>query len=183
MWISGTSNFCAVDTWPQRFPKEKEATLRLALAGEQAFSPEWLFHLLWNGFFCLTWVRAGESTNFSELLLRNCLYSSSRQTTGRRGGSMFSDPASIADRQRQSLFPAPTYRHINLNTPVLCLLVYHLPQFNKDFIKDFTDFVAGLTVNFDQFLIAGDFNILHDCCESRPFRVSFSYWLLTSLSQ
>lgn len=46
------------------------------------------------------------------------------------------------------------------------------PKFNKDFIQDFADFVAGIALKYDRFLIVGDFNI-HVCCESRPMSKDF----------
>lgn len=46
-------------------------------------------------------------------------------------------------------------------------LIFRQPKFYKDFIQDFVDLMASLTVGFDCFLIDGDFNI-HVCCESKP---------------
>ncbi|KAK7884422.1 hypothetical protein WMY93_027545 [Mugilogobius chulae] len=48
---------------------------------------------------------------------------------------------------------------LGLDTPIFCALVYRPPKFNKDFIKEFTDFLTGLALNHDKFLIVGDFNI------------------------
>lgn len=61
---------------------------------------------------------------------------------------------------------------IHLKLPVLCALIYRPPKFNKDFIQDFSDFVAGFILIFDCFLIIGDFNI-HVWCESRPLVKDF----------
>ena len=51
-------------------------------------------------------------------------------------------------------------------------VVYRSPKFNKDFIRDFADFLTGTTVKYDHFLISGDFNI-HVCCGSIPLVTDF----------
>ncbi len=53
-------------------------------------------------------------------------------------------------------------------------MLYHwaLPKYNKNFIQDFADFVAGITLIYDRLLIMGDFNI-HVCCESKPLVKEF----------
>lgn len=51
-------------------------------------------------------------------------------------------------------------------------MVYRPPKFNKDFVQDFADFVSGVTLKYDHFLIVGDFNI-HVCCENRPLVKDF----------
>ncbi len=126
-------------------------------------------------FLTETWIQVGKSIQFSELLPPNCLFFNSPRTTGRGGGV-----ASIFKNSFQCrLSPLITFSSFELQTfivnftrPVLCTVVYRPPQFNKDFIKDFTDFVAGVKVNCDRFLIVGDFNI-HVCCESRPLVKDF----------
>lgn len=45
---------------------------------------------------------------------------------------------------------------------VLCAVVYR-PKYNKDFISDFSDFLAGIMPKYDWDLIVWDFNI-HVCC-------------------
>lgn len=59
----------------------------------------------------------------------------------------------------------------NLPVIVLCVVVYRPPKFNNDFIQDFADFVAGIALKYDRFLIVGDLNI-HVCCESRPMSLT-----------
>ncbi len=51
---------------------------------------------------------------------------------------------------------------------LLCAVVYRPPKYNKNFIQDFADFVAGIALIYDRFFyfIMGDFNI-HVCCESK----------------
>ncbi len=55
---------------------------------------------------------------------------------------------------------------------MLCTVIYRPTKFNKDFIQDFSNFVAELILNFDRSLIIGDFNI-HVCCDSRPLVKDF----------
>lgn len=56
---------------------------------------------------------------------------------------------------------------LNASPPTLCAVVYRPPIFNKDFMQEFADFIAGVRLNYDHFIICGDFN-LHVCCESKP---------------
>lgn len=61
---------------------------------------------------------------------------------------------------------------INLDSPVLCALMYRPPKFNKDFIQDFTNFVTNLLLRHDHFLVVGDFSI-HTFCKSKPLAKEF----------
>lgn len=45
---------------------------------------------------------------------------------------------------------------------VLCAVVYRPPKYNKDFLNDFSDFLAEIMPKYDRVLIVGDFNI-HVC--------------------
>lgn len=38
----------------------------------------------------------------------------------------------------------------------LCVVIYQLPKYNKDFIDEFSDFLTGLVPNYDSILIVGD---------------------------
>lgn len=60
----------------------------------------------------------------------------------------------------------------NFPATVLCAVVYRPPKYNKNFIQDFAEFVAGIALKYDRFLIIGDFNI-HVCCESKPLVKDF----------
>lgn len=158
-------------------PDREEMTLRLSLFNARSLANK---TSVLNDFFTSceldfmllmeTWLHVGESTPFSELLPPDCLFFNSPRSTGRGGGLATVFKSNFQCRQAQSdsssSFELQTFV-INLNFPVLCALICRPPQFNKDFIQDFSDFVAGLILNYDYFLIAGDFNI-HVCCESRP---------------
>lgn len=64
---------------------------------------------------------------------------------------------------------------LNVSSPVFFAVVYHPPKCNKVF----ADFLSGVTVRYDQFLIAGDFNI-HVCYESKPMVNDFFFYLIAS---
>lgn len=116
-----------------------------------------------------TWLHVGESTPFPKLLPPDCLFFNSPRATGRGGGLATVFKSNFQCQAQSDSFSSLELETfvINLNFPVLCALIYRPPKFNKDFIQDFSDFVVGLILNYDYFLIAGDFNI-HVCCESRP---------------
>ncbi len=51
-------------------------------------------------------------------------------------------------------------------------MIYRPPKFNKDFIRDFTDFLGSICLKCDKLLIVGDFNV-HVCCSSNPLAKDF----------
>uniref|UniRef100_A0A3B4X257 Reverse transcriptase domain-containing protein n=1 Tax=Seriola lalandi dorsalis TaxID=1841481 RepID=A0A3B4X257_SERLL len=55
---------------------------------------------------------------------------------------------------------------------VLCAVVYRPPKYNKDFISDFSDFLAEIMPKYDRVLIVGDFNV-HVCCPDKPMVKDF----------
>lgn len=57
-------------------------------------------------------------------------------------------------------------------SPVLCALVYRPPKYNKDFISDFSKFLAEFVPMYDCLLIVGDFNI-HVCCPEKQMARAF----------
>lgn len=56
--------------------------------------------------------------------------------------------------------------------PVLCAVIYRPPKYNKDFLNEFSDFLAGIMPNYDHVLFVGDFNI-HVCCPEKPLVKDF----------
>ncbi|XP_028275149.1 zinc finger protein 2 homolog [Parambassis ranga] len=49
---------------------------------------------------------------------------------------------------------------VKLPVTVLCAVVYRPPKINKDFVRDFADFVSGVTLKYDHFLIVALLNII-----------------------
>lgn len=119
-------------------------------------------------FITESWINLGESAVFSELLPPDCTFINTPRTTGRGGG--------IATILKNSLHCKPlamTFTSFELScfelgvwNPVLCAVIYRPPKHNQYFIKDFSDFIAGVRTNYDKILIVGDFNV-HVCCPSK----------------
>lgn len=121
-------------------------------------------------FLTETWLREGELAPFSELLPPGCSFFSSLRITGKGGGLASIFKSTFHCRQPPAVNRG-TFElqllEVNFSVTVLCAVVYRPPKFNKDFIRDFADFMSGVTLNYDHFLIVGDFNV-HVCCETRP---------------
>lgn len=55
---------------------------------------------------------------------------------------------------------------------MLRVVIYRPPEFDKDFMHEFYDFIEGIMLNYDHVLIYGDFNV-HLCCETKPMAKDF----------
>ena len=121
-------------------------------------------------FLTETWLREGELSPFTELLPPGCSFFSSPRTTGKGGGlaSIFKSTFHCLQSHADS-YSSFELQLIEVNSPVtlLCAVIYRPPKFNKDFIREFADFVSCATLKYDHFLCVGDFNV-HLCCETRP---------------
>ncbi|KAK7880130.1 hypothetical protein WMY93_033197 [Mugilogobius chulae] len=190
-------DFGCLRSLSRSFPRDPEdVTLRFGLlnarsVASKTFLLNYLFTTRELDFMLLTetWLQAGESAPFSELLPPGCCYLNSPRTTGRGGGlaTVFKESYICKHVLTDSFssFELHTFS-LGLDTLIFCALVYRPPKFNKDFIKEFTDFLTGLALNHDKFLIVGDFNI-HVCCESKPLAKDFlnlidSFNLIQSVS-
>ncbi len=163
-------------------PLSEDHTLRLALINARSLANK---TFLLNDFFTSreldfmflteTWLQTGELIPLSELLPPSCDFLSSPRTTG-RGGGLASVFKSVFHCQKIAVDVYSSFElqlfEINFPATVLCAVVYRPPKYNKNFIQDFADFVAGITLIYDRFLIMGDFNI-HVCCESKPLVKEF----------
>lgn len=58
------------------------------------------------------------------------------------------------------------------SSPVLCTVICRPPNYNKNFISDFSDFLSGIMPKYDKVLSVGDFNI-HICCPNKPLVSDF----------
>lgn len=137
-------------------------------------------------FMCITetWMTVGESSAFSELLPLDCTYFNSPRTSGRGGGTATVYKERFKCKQVRlttsySSFEISLFELCSA-LPVLCAVVYRPPRYNKNFIGDFTDFLAGIMPNYDRVLIVGDFNI-HVCCPLKPLARDFLH-LIDSFS-
>lgn len=55
--------------------------------------------------------------------------------------------------------------------PVFCIVIYRLPEYNKDFVNDFSGLLE-IMPNYDHTLFLEDFN-LHVCCADKPLVKDF----------
>lgn len=123
-----------------------------------------------------TWLGVGECSPLSELLPAGCGCFNSPRTSGRGGGT--ATVLKNVFKCKQCFLPSSfssfevTFFEVGHSDPLLCAVIYRPPKYNKDFLKDFSDFVAGTILNYDRVLIAGDFN-LHVCCPEKPLVKDF----------
>lgn len=112
---------------------------------------------------------------FSELLPPDCTFINTPRDTGRGGGIATVLKNCIYHRVISdwtfSSFELSCFE-LRLTDPVMCAVIYRPPKHNKDFIKDFSDFVAFILTCYDRILIVGDFNV-HVCCPSKPMAREF----------
>lgn len=95
-----------------------------------------------------TWLSSGESCAFTELLPRDCCYVNSPRMSRRGGGiatvfkSLYKckqlSPSSLLTSFEQSLF------ELGHSHTILCAVVYWPPKNNKDFLDEFSDFLAEI---------------------------------------
>ena len=126
-------------------------------------------------FLTETWIRPGESAAFTELLPPDCTVINSPRLTGRAGGIATIFKNSLYCRPLPPLsFPSFELSLFELrrSDPILCAVIYRPPKYNKDFIKDFSDLLAGVRIKYDKILITGDLNV-HVCCMAKPLAKEF----------
>ncbi len=61
---------------------------------------------------------------------------------------------------------------MDLNGPLLCVLVYRPPKVSTTFIHELSEFLSNQVSRCDRLLVLGDFNI-HVCCPSKPMVKNF----------
>ncbi len=62
--------------------------------------------------------------------------------------------------------------NMDLNGPLLCVLVYRPPKVSTTFIHEFSEFLSNQVSRCDRLLVLGDFNI-HVCCPSKAMVKNF----------
>lgn len=113
-----------------------------------------------------TWTCEGESVAFTELLPLDCSFLHVPRTSG--GGVEYLDIKQVS-RMGYSSFELWLFE---FGPSGLCAVVCWPPQYNCGFITDFLDFLANVTLKYDQLLIVGDFNV-HVCCPCKPLAKDF----------
>lgn len=165
-------------------PHTQDTVLNLALINVRSLSNK---TFMLNHFFrsreldCMllteTWVQPGELFPFSELLPPSCSFFSCPRTTGKGGGLATIFKSSLNCKKT----PCNQYKSfelqlfelkLKLHGSVACALIYRPPKINKEFINDFSAFVAGIALTYNHFVIVGDFNI-HVCCVLKPLVKDF----------
>ena len=126
-------------------------------------------------FLTETWQRPGDVSSFSELCPPNFKFLNSPRTTGRGGGlaMVFKENfnCKLSSTNDYTSFESMACK-IERSIPVLCVLIYRPPKFNKSFIEEFSHFLSSVLINSDNVIILGDFNI-HVCCPSNPLTRDF----------
>lgn len=112
-----------------------------------------------------TLLSVGELSPLSELVPQNCNIFSLPRTSGHSGG-LATILRSSFNCQRLSSESHSSFKlqlfQMNLDCPGLFAVIYQSLKFIKDFIYEFSDFLAGIMPKYNRILILGNFNI-HIC--------------------
>lgn len=102
-------------------------------------------------FLTETWIAVGESDAFTDLLTPDCTFLNSPRTTGRIGGI-----ATVLKSSLHCKLLAPSvFSSFELSSfvlgrsdPVLCVVIFRPPKYNKHFIKEFSDFLSSIMTDY-----------------------------------
>lgn len=104
-------------------------------------------------FLSETWTGTDDSSIFGELCPPNCCFISTPRCVGRGGGVAMVFRKSFKIRTISvgnfSTFESQCVLIESVTTPLLCVLVYRPPKPNKDFIKEFCNFVSHIISLYD----------------------------------
>ena len=127
-------------------------------------------------FISETWLSVGESSAFTELVPDGCSYFNSPRTSGRGGGTATVCKSDFKCKQISLSTSSTSFEHslfeLGHSNTVLCAVVYRPPKYNRDFLTEFSVFLADLMPKYDRVLIVGDFNI-HVRCPENPLARDF----------
>lgn len=130
-----------------------------------------------------TWQKPDDHSSLGELSPSDCSFYSSPGPNGPGGGLATIFKKSFKCR----LLPVdafssfePQLLHIDLNGPLICILIYRPPKVSTTFIHELSNFLSNQVSRCDRLLVLGDFNI-HVCCPSKPMVKNFMN-LIDSLS-
>lgn len=106
-------------------------------------------------------MKPGELCSLSELFPQDCKLFNSPCLSGHSGGlvMLFKNTFHCLSLPTGSYhsFEVQLFQIVMVN-PVIIVLVYRLPQQNKDFLTEFAAFVGDLITAHDKTLLLGDFN-------------------------
>ncbi len=111
-------------------------------------------------FMTETWLNAGELGPLCEVCPTDYNFFNTTRLVGRGGGlaTIFRNnlKCRLLASELFSSFEVQLFQMEGCN-PLLCILVYRPPKYNKDFISEFSDFLSSVVPNADRLLILGRF--------------------------
>ncbi len=121
-----------------------------------------------------TWLKNGDISS-RELSPLDCSLYSTPKPSGHGGGlaTVFrnSFKCRLLPVDASFSFEAQLLK-MDLNGPLLCVLVYRPPKVSTTFIHELSEFLSNQVSRCDRLLVLGDFNI-HVCCPSKPMVKNF----------
>ena len=118
----------------------------------------------------------GASSVFTELLPAECCFFNSPWTSGQGGGIATVFKSDFKCKQLSLSFSFTSFElrlfELGHSHTVLYAVIYWPPNYNKDFLTDFSEFLADIMPKYDWALIVGDCNI-HVCCPENPLARDF----------
>lgn len=126
-------------------------------------------------FMTETWLKPDDLSSLGELSPPDCSFYSSPRPNGSGGGL-----ATIFKKSfKCQLLPVDAFSsfeaqllHIDLDGPLIFILIYRPPKVSTTFIHELSDFLSNQVSRCDRLLVLGDFNI-SVCCPSKPMVKNF----------
>lgn len=127
---------------------------------------------------CITesWISSGEWSAVNELVPADCVFIGVPRTSRRGGGLAVICKTKLQIKQLYSVTKYSSFElclfELGHLSSLLCAVVYRPPRYNKDFISEFSEFLAEYALRYDQIMLLGDYNI-HVCCPEKPLVSDF----------